>query len=388
MTVAVPAIRADVRVPTAAVVAAFLLNGMSFGVWAARIPAVKAQTGLDDAGLGFALLGASVGAVATMTFGGWLGSRFGTHVMTPLTAIGCGVMMVALGASWNYVTLTLSLLVFGASQGTMDVSMNANALAVERVGGIKIISKMHGFWSVGSFAGALVSAQVAAMGIPVLPEFAVMGAILVLGGVGLRLTMLPDRHAESGGLRRPPRALVLLGLLALIGLMAEGSAGDWSALYMQRSMAAGPGMAGLAVASFAGCMAAARLAGDRLVVWLGPARLVGGGGVLSFVGLALALGVQVPAVAIIGFGMMGAGLAAVVPVLFRAGGSHPGVPAAVGIAAVSTMGYAGGLLGPPLIGSVSQAVTLRGALAIVLVLLAILALAGYRALAPRKAVQP
>ncbi len=385
MTSALPAARPDLRIQAAAVAAAFALNGASFGIWAARIPAVKAQTGLDAPGLGFALLGASVGAVLTMTFGGWLGSRFGTHVMTPLTTVGCAVMMVFIGASFNYASLTLSLLIFGICQGTMDVSMNANGMAVEHAGAGPIMSRLHASWSIGAFVGALVSTQVAALGIPVLPEFAVTASVLAIGGVILRFTMLPDKHAEGGGrLRLPTGPLVLLGALAVFGLMAEGSATDWSGVYLQSTMNASQGVAGLAVTTFTGCMAAARLAGDRLSLLLGSARLVGGGAGLAALGLGLALAIQNPAVAIVGFGMMGLGLAAVVPTLFRAAGSQPGIPASVGIAAVSTMGYAGGLIGPPVIGTVAGAVTLRGSLLIILVMLAILTIGGRRALSRRE----
>lgn len=370
----------------AAVGTAFLLNGLSFGIWAARIPAVRVQTGLDETGLGFALLGASIGAVLTMTLGGWVASRFGTHVTTPLSLLGCALMLPFMGASWDFASLALSLLVFGACQGTMDVSMNANGVAVEHAGAGPIMSRLHAGWSIGAFIGALISTQVAAMGIAVFPEFAAEAAFLVIGALILRFTMLPDRHAGGGGgLKRPTGPLVLLGALALVGLMAEGSAGDWSGVYLQRTMNASEGTAGLAVTAFVGCMAVARLAGDRLSVVLGSPVLVTGGAALSALGLGLALAVQVPAVAIVGFGMMGLGLAAVVPTLFRAAGSQPGIPASVGIAAVSTMGYGGGLIGPPLIGTMARAVTLRGSLAIVLVLLAILTIGARRALSTPQA---
>ncbi len=384
MTLAPPVARPKLRLHAAAVAAAFTLNGASFGIWAARIPAVKEQTGLDAAGLGFALLGASVGAVLTMTLGGWLGSKFGTHVMTPLTTVGCAVMTVFIGASFNFVSLTLSLLAFGVFQGTMDVSMNANGIAVEHAGAGPIMSRLHASWSIGAFFGALVSTQVAAMGIPVLPEFAVAAAGFAIGGVILRFTMLPDKHVEGGGrIQLPTGPLVLLGTLAICGLMAEGSATDWSAVYLQSTMNASQGIAGLAVTTFTGCMAIARLAGDRLAVALGSARLVSGGAALAALGLGLALAVQIPAVAIVGFGLMGLGLAAVVPTLFRAAGSQPGIPASVGIAAVSTMGYAGGLIGPPVIGTVAGAVTLRGSLLMILVMLALLVFGGRRALTRR-----
>ncbi len=377
------------RIQTAAVGSAFLLNGLSFGIWAARIPAVRVQTGLDEAGLGFALLGASMGAVLTMTLGGWVASKLGTHVTTPLGLLGCALLLPFMGASWNFASLAISLLVFGACQGTMDVSMNANGVAVEHAGAGPIMSRLHAGWSIGAFIGALISTQVASMGIAVFPEFTVEAGFLAVGAAILRFTMLPDRHAGAGpGFKRPTGPLVLLGALALVGLIAEGSAGDWSGVYLQRTMNASEGTAGLAVTTFVGCMALARLFGDRLSVILGSARLVTGGAGLAALGLGLALAVQIPAVAIVGFGLMGLGLAAVVPTIFRAAGSQPGIPSAVGIAAVSTMGYAGGLMGPPLIGTMAGIATLRGSLAIILVLLVVLAASASTALARRGEAQP
>jgi hypothetical protein len=367
-------IQSHLRVRAAAVAAAFLLNGLTFGAWAARIPAVQAQTHLDEAGLGFALLGASIGAVLTMSIGGWLGGRFGTHVMTPVTMLCCAVMLPLIGASWNFTSLVVALFIYGVAQGTMDVSMNANGLAVERAGAGPIMSRLHASWSIGCFSGALLSAQAAGLGIAVLPEFIGLGTIYAGVGALLFRLMLPDRSTGGGGrLRMPTGRLALLGILALVGLLAEGSATDWSGVYLHRSLQASEGMAALAVATFAGAMAAARLAGDKLTLILGPGRLVSGGAALAALGLGLALSVAVPVVAIIGFGMMGLGLAAVVPTLFRAAGSQPGISSSAGIAAVSTMGYAGGLMGPPIIGTVAHEASLRGALALVLVMLAILA---------------
>jgi Major Facilitator Superfamily len=374
-------VQPHLRLGAAAVAAAFLFNGLSFGAWAARIPAVLTQTHLDEAGFGFALLGASIGSVLTMSIGGWLGGRLGTHKMTPVTMIFCGLMLPFIGASSSFATLVVALLIFGVSQGTMDVCMNANGLAVERAGAGPIMSRLHATWSIGAFSGALISAQVAAVGIPVLPEFAVIGAAMAVAGVVLFWTMMPDRHAGSGGgLRLPTGRLALLGGLALVGMIAEGSATDWSGVYLRRGLLSSEAMAALAVATFTGSMAFARLFGDKLTVVLGPALLVSGGAALAAAGLGLALAFQVPAVAIVGFGLMGLGLAAVVPTIFRAAGSQPGIPSSVGIAAVSTMGYGGGLLGPPVIGSIAHELSLRVALLIVLVMLAVLAVSGRRAL--------
>jgi hypothetical protein len=374
------------RLRIAAVATAFLLNGLTFGAWASRIPAVQAQTHLNEAGLGFALLGASVGAVSTMAFGGWLGGKFGTHILTASTLFGCAIFLPLVGASSDFWSLLLSLFAYGIFQGTMDVCMNANGLAVERAGSGPIMSRLHATWSIGSFAGALFSATFAGAGIGVLPEFIVLAVLVAVGGVAVRVLMLPDRHAgEGGGLRLPSGRLLVIGILALCGLLAEGSANDWGGVYMHRSLGASEEMAALAVAVFAGCMAAARLTGDRLTVAVGPAILLSGGAGLSAAGLALVLVFAQPWIAIVGFGLMGIGLAAAAPTLFRAAGSQPGVPSSVGISMVTTMGYAGGLLGPPLIGTIAGFSSLRIALTVVFVLLAILAVSGRRVLAPRAA---
>jgi hypothetical protein len=366
---------------TAAVGAAFLLNGLTFGAWAARIPAVQAQTHLDEAGLGFALFGGAIGAVLTMSIGGWLGGRFGTQVVTPITLIVCGLVLPAIGLSWDFASLVLPLFVYSIAQGTMDVCMNANGLAVERAGAGPIMSRLHATWSIGCFSGALLSAQAAVLGIGTAPEFAALGLLEAVVGLLLLRGMLHDRHTgEGGGFRLPTGRLALLGGLALVGMVAEASATDWSGVYLRRGLDASEDMAALAVATFAGSMALARLAGDKLSVVLGPARLVSGGAALAAAGLGLALVIAVPWVAIAGFGMMGLGLAAVVPTIFRAAGSQPGIPSSVGIAAVSTMGYGGGLLGPPVIGTLAHAASLRGALVLVLVMLAILAFAARGAL--------
>ncbi len=378
---AADAIRSRTRLRIVAVASAFFLNGLAFGQWAARIPAVQTQTNLDKASLGLALLAAAFGGILVMPVGGWLGSRVGTHNMTALTLLGCAAMLPILAAANGFLWLAAGLFLWGAAQGPMDVCMNANGLAVERrLETGPIMSRLHGTWSIGSFAGASVTAGAVSLGVSLQVQFAVLAALLASGAVFLRITMLPDRHAESGSFRLPPRQLVGLGFLAFCGLVAEGAASDWSALYMRDGLGAADNVGALTLAVFAGSMAIARLLGDRMTVTLGPRGLVSGGAALAAAGLGAALLVPVTPVAIAGFGLMGAGVAAVVPVLFRAGGSQPGIPAAIGIAAVSTMGYAGGLSGPPIIGAVASASSLRLALAIIVAMLVVLSIGSRTAL--------
>jgi fucose permease len=263
----------------------------------------------------------------------------------------------------------------------MDVSMNANGLAVERAGAGPIMSRLHAMWSIGAFAGALVSTQCAAIDVSVLPEFAGLAAVAAVSAAVLWLTLIRDRHMDASPvLRRPTGRLILVGFLCACGLLAETSATDWSSLYLTRDMGVEAGLAGIGVTTFTGAMAMARLAGDRLTLVFGTARLVTAGSGLAAAGLLLVLGPQLLPVAILGFAMIGLGLATVVPSYFRAGGTQPGVPPSVGVSAVSTMGYAGGMIGPPIIGSLGAMFSLRVSLLILLGLMIVLVLLTPRAL--------
>jgi MFS family permease len=371
----------SLRMARASVAAAFVANGVMFGSWAARIPAIKEQAGLDSVHLGFVLFAAGIGAILAMSAAGALAGRVGTHMMTAGTLLGCAALMPLLALAPSFVALFAVLLVFGASQGSMDVCMNANGLAVEQTGGRPILSRLHAAWSIGSFSGAFLTAIAIQVGLTVFDQFLVLAVGFAVTAFVLARTMLPDvRRGEGPSFRRPPRRVVALGLLAFAGLMAEGSAGDWGGVFVKDSLAGTAEEAAIALAAYAAAMACARLVGDHLAVRWGASRVVSWGGVVAAIGLGGAIVVANPIAAIVGLAFMGLGLAAIVPTVFRAGGSQPGISSAVGIAAVSTMGYAGGLTGPPLIGSVAGITGLRVALGGVAVLLVILAIAGPRAL--------
>jgi MFS family permease len=370
------------RVQFAAAASIFLVNGIMIGAWVARIPVVATQTHLDEQGLGFAFIFGTAGAVLTMGVGGWLGGKLGSHVMAPLATVTCGASLILIGLAWDFWSLVFALLCFGITQGTMDVMMNANGVAVERAGAGPIISRLHAMWSIGAFLGALISTQAAALGVTVLPEFAAVFVVVALAAAVMTRTLIHDKHVGDGpSFRLPSGRLLLVGALCAAGLLSETSATDWSGMYLSRDMHVDPGLAGLGVTIFTGCMAIARLVGDRLTMAIGTPRLVAGGSAMAAVGLVLALGPQWLPAAMVGYALIGLGLAGVVPSYFRAGGNQPGVPSSVGIAAVSTMGYAGGMIGPPVIGSLGGAFSLRASLLILLALMIVLVILSPRALA-------
>jgi hypothetical protein len=272
--------------------------------------------------------------------------------------------------------LILGLMLFGLSNGAMDVAMNAQGVAVEQRYGRPIMSSFHGLFSLGGLTGAGIGGLVLAAGIE--PVVHVLGMAIILGSLGAAALrgLLPASVdiVEGGPVFAWPRGPIAgLCILAFFSMVGEGAMADWSAVYLRNSLATGPGLAAAGFAAFSMMMAAGRLTGDRLVGYFGPVRLVRLSAGLAAAGLGLAMLIGQPAAAIIGFGCVGLGLANVIPILFSAAGRMPGLSAGAGIAAVATTGYLGFLAGPPLIGFAAELLTLAGALGIVAVFIGLIA---------------
>jgi hypothetical protein len=314
-----------------------------------------------------------------MSFAGVMAGRVGSRPVTVAMLLGYAAIVPFLALANSFVTLTATLLVLGAFQGSMDVTMNANALAVEQAGTRPIMSRLHGTWSLGSFVGAFVTIVSVSAGLSLFAQFCLLAVWMAASAVILWRAMIPHRTPNEGSaFRLPPPRLLALGFLIYCGMLAEGSAGDWSGVYMRTSVLASQQEAALTLGAFSAAMAASRLVGDRMTELLGGGRLVALGATLGAAGLGMALTVHQAVPSIIGFTMLGLGIGAIVPNALRAGGSQPGIPSGFGIAAVSTMGYAGMLSGPPIIGTAGGLVGIRAALGLVVALLVVLALTATR----------
>ena len=358
------------RSARAAITLVFFADGLLIGSWAARIPAVQRQADLTSGELGFALFAASLGALLAMPTAGRLSERIGSRRVTIAALLGGGVALFLTALAGGLFGLAAALFVFGAGFGAVNVAANAQGIALERLRGRSILSSFHAAFSFGGLAGAGLGALAAAGGIDPVEHFGATALAIGLAALAAGRRLLPpdaDDREPTPIFVRPPRALLVLGAAAFFTLLAEGAAADWSAVYLSDSLGAGAAVAALGYTAFSLAMASSRLFGDRLNGRLGPVALARGGGLLAASALGLALVSGSTAAALVGFAAMGAGLGVVVPVLFRAAGSTPGVSAAAGVAAVSTIGWMGFLAGPPAIGVTADAVGLRGALAIVVV---------------------
>jgi MFS family permease len=370
----------SLRIARASVAAIFFINGAATANWLVRIPAVQARLGLSAGALGVALLGVAVGALIAMPRAGHLVARYGSRPVTRAGAIAFGATFLFPPLAPNPLLLVVALVILGAGHGTLDVAMNAQAAAVERHYGRPVMSGFHALWSAGGLVGASMGGFVAGHGIGAVPHLIATG--LVAGCLATAVTggMLPataDATAGEATPARPRGILLTLGIMAFCVLLGEGAMADWSALYLRDVTGATAGRAAAGYAAFSLAMAAGRFAGDRLTLRFGATPLVRGGGVLAALGLACALTLATPWAAVAGFAAVGAGFSVSFPLMLARAGALPGTSPGTAIATVSVFGYAGFLAGPPLIGFVAQATSLRGGLAVVIITsLIVAALAG------------
>jgi predicted MFS family arabinose efflux permease len=365
--------------------AQFFISGALFATWGVHVPTVKAHYGLGEGALAIAMLAAGVGAVLALMQAGRVVGRHGPRVVASVTGSVCCACIAALIAFDGYIALLILMLLYGIAASLMDVSINAEATEIERLAGRPLMSGFHGMFSLGGMAGAAVGSALPQLGTS--PQQHLLGAalacLLVIAVASGAMLRMDGRPAASSPLSLPRGALALIGALAAMGLVAEGAMYDWSVLFMKQELKSDASTAALAYASFSAAMAAGRFGGDAVRARLASVSLLRASGVLAAMGMALALLVPHPMVALLGFALVGFGLSNVVPVLFSSAAQVPGVTAAHGIAAVSSVGYLGMMAGPPLIGVVAESSSLTIGLSIVVLFAAVFALSAKRAL-PQK----
>jgi hypothetical protein len=283
-----------------------------------------------------------------------------------------------LGLAWNSATLFVALFAYGAFAGGNDVSMNAHAVGVEKRLGRPTMSRFHAMFSLGGIAGALCGAFVAAKGIPPLPHF-IAAAGAIMAGLLLARPLIFETGETAAApahmpFRRPPRALLVLSTIGFCIFLCEGAIADWTAVYIRQVLKADEAFAAAGYAAFSAAMTVFRLAGDEIAARLGRAWTIRGGALLAALGMTVVVLAQAPYAAFVGFAAAGAGFSSIIPVVFAAGGRIPSMNEAAGVATVSGLGYLGFLVGPPMIGFVSEMTSLRGGLFTLVVLSACAAL--------------
>ncbi len=343
----------------------FFVLGAAMGVWGAQVPAVKLHHGLNEQMLSFALLAAAGGAVLCLLSAGALVARFGVRRCVLAGGLATLLALAAVLQVQQIVLLFGLMLLLGAGSALFDVAINTDGNALEMASPRKRMSGLHAMFSLGGMAGALLCAALHRVGVQ--PAVQLAAAALVMTAVlWASVGTLTDRRTSCvepfAAITWPRGVLLWMGVLTALCMVAEGSMYDWSALFIRQELRTDAATGALGFAAFSAAMAVGRLFGDRIRERFDAVTLMRGSGVLATAGMALALTTQAPAVALLGFMLVGLGLANVVPVMFAAAAQVPGVAPAHGVAAVSSVGYLGFMAGPPLIGALARWSSLTTAL--------------------------
>ena len=366
----------------------FFAHGLLFAAWTAHIPEVKAHLGLTDGTLGFALAGPPIGSVLATIASSWLLPRLGSRRIVQITLVGSCLAAPLVGLTGNLATLFAALFTWGAFQGTLDVAMNTQAIAVERTGRQVLMSGLHGGWSVGSFVGAGIGAIAVVAGVSLSLQQLIVGSIILLVAGLLTTRMLPvsaERSealdigpGESGSTSRWSGGMVLLGAIVFAGMLCEGAAADWAAVYLSGPLGASGAVPGLGYAVFALAMVSIRLSGNRLLTRFRADRLLPALAAVATVGFGASLIVGQPIVSLLGFACLGLGLGSLVPAVFSAAGRIPGLHPGTAVATASACGWAGFVFGPPLIGRLATFASLPVALGVLPLLTALIVVGTWR----------
>lgn len=337
---------------------AFFVAGFVMACWAPLVPFAKARLGVEDGTLGLLLLCLGIGSILAMPLTGWISARFGSKPMILAGACGLILVLPLLAVVGTPVTLAAALLLFGASLGTLDVAMNVHAVEVEKGADHPLMSGFHAMFSVGGFVGAGGITGLLSLGLP--PGGAALGCSALAAACMLAAAprFLAVRGGEPPAYVLPRGIVLLLAALTAIAFLVEGAILDWGALLILGRALVEPSQGGLGYMIFSVAMTAGRFTGDRVVRLLGPLRVLVWGGLLAVAGFALLLTAEWAALAMAGFLLIGLGAANIVPVLFSLAGRQRVMPAGLAIAAVTTVGYAGILTGPAMVGFVAHRTSL------------------------------
>jgi MFS family permease len=357
------------------ILGAFFAFGALWGAWAAIVPAVQHATGASKGELGLALLCVGLGSLPAMLI---VGPRVDRHpVLLPVSLLVLAAVALLPGLAGSVWTLALALLAYGAASGLLDVAINAEMSVYETETGQRSMQLAHAFFSTGLLAGALVGGGLRQAGVGRFAILAVAAAGLAIAAVANRHPFArPARaHAEHTAAFGLARAALAIAAVCACAFAVEGAIENWSALYLTRDFDAEPGTAALGPAAYAVAMAGGRFSGQALTTRFSDRTLLAAGGLLAVAGTAIAAVAPAVPIAVAGFFLGGAGVSVVAPIAFGVAGRKAG---AAGIATVTTIGYLGFLFGPPIVGGIAQAFSLRGSFVVLAAAAATIAAAALR----------
>ncbi len=340
----------------------FFFYGLCYSSWAARIPSIQQNLHLSDAALGGVLFSMPIGSFLTLPFSGWLVAKVGSRKVVMFAALIYIAMLVSIGFSQTVAQLVISLFFFGSFGNMVNISINTQAIGVEALYNKRILSSFHGVWSTAGLGGAAIGTFVMGRGV---------GASYHLLGIGIFALstliictpyLLNADVNQDKNMRvfvKPDKSLLVLGMIAFCSMMCQGAMFDWSGVYFKKVLLADKAWIGIGLTTFMVSMAAIRFIADWLTQHMGFRQILQWSGLLSAAGLVISVSFPYLWPATIGFMLVGIGVSPVVPLVFSEVGKSKTLSPGVAIAAVSTLGFVGLLIGPPLIGFVAGATSLK-----------------------------
>lgn len=349
--------KADFRKSKVATALVFFLNGLLISSWVPHIPYVKDALNLTSSELGVALLSISVGALFSMYLTGVLVPKFGTKVITYVSAYFMCVAVVGPIVSQSHFMLLLALTSLGIANGALDVTMNTDGVEVESKLERPTMSFLHAMFSFGALAGASIAVASTSLGLspPVhIVGIAALGASLVVVYSLLRPSDWAGAKATEKKFALPNRSIMLVALLTFVVLSSEGVITDWSGVFLAESLNVKLSKSGIGYLIFAFSMAGGRLLGDKVVSYFGRRQVLRIGSLLAILGMAAVVAIPSVLAACVGFAMLGLGLSNITPVLFSIAGASTKTSPSLAVAAVASAGYFGFLVAPPLVGFIAD----------------------------------
>ena len=349
----------------------FFLAGLCFSSWASRIPNIQQKLQLSEAALGSILLSLPIGLVVSLPFSGILVQKFGSRSIAVIAAICYAATLPFLGLATQVWHLAITLFCFGFFGNLLNISMNTQAVGIETIYGRSIMASFHGLWSLAGFSGASIGTLMVSLSVKPFTHFCIITIAEILTVfISYKYLLQKDaQHAEKQPLFvKPDLYLLKLGLIALCCMICEGAMFDWSGVYFRKVVLAPLGLVTLGYTAFMSTMAGGRFAGDWLSERLGKKRMIQLSGIVIAAGLLTAVLFPYIITATIGFLFVGLGVSSVVPLVYGSAGKSKTMSAGMALAAVSTIGYFGFLFGPPVIGFIAQASSLRWSFTLIAVL--------------------
>jgi MFS family permease len=340
----------------------FFMQGLCFASWASRIPTIQEALHLTDAGLGGVLFALPVGSLLGLPLSGWLVTRFGSKKIATNAILLYSILLLLIGLSGSIAILITSLVLFGMAGNIANIAINTQAVGVEARYKRNIMASFHGLWSLAGFTAAGIGTFMIGRGIIPLTHFLIITAV-ILGGVAAAFNYLitdEEKNTTSTSLFvKPDRSLISLGIIAFCCMICEGAMFDWSGIYFRKVVRADPDWIGAGYTAFMCTMATGRFIADRVVMWIGFRKTIQLSGFLIFCGLILAVSFPALLTSILGFFIVGFGVSSVVPLVYSQAGKSGKVPPGMALAAVSSIGFIGFVIGPPLIGVIAGIFSLR-----------------------------